>query len=207
MYSKIPRARAQAVRNLLPSKRPLAVLDVGCGAGSLGEILKKDSSIRVYGTDISPQAVEEARTRLDGAWILDIEKGVPSIEQSAPQQFDAVIFSEVLEHLFSPEKALRSIVPLLSTDGNIVITVPNILFWKNRIRIFLGHFEYEERGLMDRGHIHFFSWKSLRDMVHSEGFVIDSISHIIPTRGTKILGNIFPGLFAHQFAVRLRKKT
>lgn len=205
-YRKIPRGRVIAIKNLLPQKRPLNILDIGCGGGTLGEILKRENDVRVYGTDISKDAISEAIERLDGVWYMDIEKGVTLPAQEEPQHFDVVIFSEVLEHLFYPERAIASVIPLLAQGGVVVITVPNLLFWKNRLRIFLGHFEYEERGLMDRGHIHFFSWKSLRDMAYSEGYVVEKVAHIIPTRGTRWLGRILPGLFAHQFAIRLVRK-
>jgi len=105
-----------------------------------------------------------------------------------------------------PEKILEKVKKLAQADTEIIITVPNILFWKNRLKIFLGKFDYEDEGLMDRGHIHFFSWKSFCDIIWKNGLELIEIKNHIPTRGSKFLGGVFPGLFSYQFIVRLKKK-
>ncbi|MBI4812184.1 methyltransferase domain-containing protein [Candidatus Falkowbacteria bacterium] len=120
-------------------------------------------------------------------------------------EYDTVIISEVLEHLFYPEKLLKKIKQIVVPETDIIITVPNPLFWKNRLKIFLGYFEYEKEGLMDRGHIHFFSWASLREMVKESGYSIVGTYHHFPTRGTRWLGKLLPGLFAYHFIVKIRE--
>lgn len=203
IYEKISRGRLDAIYRLMPIKRPLAILDIGCGSGTLGESLKLDSRITVFGIDVAPKAVEAARNRLDGgAWVVDIESSNPWPSEVVSRRYDVVILSEVLEHLFFPGHLLQVTRPLLKEGGTIIITVPNILFWRNRLRIFFGHFEYEDTGLMDRGHIHFFSWRSFRDLLQSEKFAIERVSHVVPTRLLRLFGNLIPGLCAKQFAVR-----
>ena len=203
-YHKISRDRSEAIRRLLPARRPLRILDVGCGSGTLGAQLKTMPGIQVYGIDISPQAVQEAVSVLDGAWTIDIESTAGWPTEILEQRFDAIVISEVLEHLFAPEHLLRKVRSLLADKGVLVITVPNILFWKNRLRIFFGHFEYEDSGLMDRGHIHFFSWQSFNSLFVQEGFKIVDQWHVVPNRFLRPLRNLLPGLVARQFAVSVR---
>lgn len=204
IYEKISRGRLDAIHRLMPTKRPLVILDVGCGSGTLGESFKSDSRITVFGIDIAPKAVEAARSRLDGAWVVDIESSNQWPSEVVSRRYDVIILSEVLEHLFSPERLLQVVRSLLIERGVIIITVPNILFWRNRLRILFGHFEYEDTGLMDRGHIHFFSWRSFRNLLQSEKFTIERTAHIVPTRLFRSFGDLIPGLFAKQFAVRIK---
>jgi len=202
-YEKISRGRLDAIRRLMPPSRPLIVLDVGCGSGTLGEALKQDAGISIFGVDIAPQAVEVAKGRLDGAWVADIESRNPWPPEVSARQYDLIVISEVLEHLFFPEHLLQAARPLLAPGGTIIITVPNILFWKNRLRLMVGKFAYEDSGLMDRGHIHFFSWRSFVSLIRAERFRIEERAHVVPTHLLRLFANLLPGLVARQFAVRV----
>ncbi len=197
-------ARKKAILNFI-TKEKAVILDIGCADGALGEILQKEKQAKVYGVDIAEAAVKWAKKKLAGAWVMDIEKDdwLPEIKN---KKFDYIIISEVLEHLFQPEKILEKLKQIIASDTEIIITVPNILFWQNRLNIFAGHFEYADEGLMDRGHIHFFTWQSLNKMLWQTGYEIAATNHHIPTRGTKFLGRFFLGLFAYQFIIKARKK-
>ncbi len=197
-YDKIGNGRRRGIEKLIGPIDGLIILDIGCGRGHLGAMLKKRGSVKVFGVDISNDAIGEAKQVLDGAYIANLESdAIPSEIMS--QHFDFIVISEVLEHLFFPEKLLQKIKPIVDTNTKILITVPNLLFWKNRLQILLGNFDYTASGLMDRGHIHFFSWGSLSKMLESGGLKILDIAHNIPTGGTQFLGHLWPGLFAYQF--------
>ncbi len=203
VYRKIGRGRMQGILALAGDLNNKSVLDVGCGGGELGKELKaKFPSVKVYGVDISPEAVREAGKHLDEAEVLDLTASWP--ENLFNTNFDLIVISEVLEHLFKPEELLVKIKTKFT--GPVIITVPNVLFWKNRLKIFFGNFTYTDTGLMDRGHIHFFSWFSFKDLIHSTGFIIKDSAHHIPTRGTKFLARLWPGLLAYQFIVKLENK-
>ncbi|MFH1744861.1 MAG: class I SAM-dependent methyltransferase [bacterium] len=200
---KINKFRRNAILKLL-GKRNL-VLDVGCGEGFLGEEIKKKTSAVVYGIDVAESVVDLAKNKLDEVFCSDIEKNIDSWpENIKTKKFDIIIVSEVLEHLFYPEKLLDDLRKVLKKDGEIIITVPNILFWKNRIKILFGIFDYKESGLMDRGHIHFFTWQSLKKMLGQGNFTIVEIKNHVPTRYTKFFGCCFPGMFAYQFIIKVK---
>jgi 2-polyprenyl-3-methyl-5-hydroxy-6-metoxy-1,4-benzoquinol methylase len=206
IYNKISRQRKQAILTLVDRRNSL-ILDIGCGSGFLGEFLKKETGAIVYGVDISHKDVKLAKERVDKAFVFDIE----DMNQEWPDEikekrYNYIIISEVLEHLLYPEILLDRIKGLINKDSEIIITVPNILFWKNRLKIFFGKFEYSYEGLMDRGHIHFFSWKSLKKTVKDGGYKIIKESHHIPTRVFKKIGKKLPGLFAYQFIIKIKKR-
>jgi SAM-dependent methyltransferase len=205
-YNKVSKGRKDSILQLLHgAKGGKTVLDIGCGEGVLGLSIKKATGAAVYGVDISSSAIEKAKNILDAAFCADIERNEPWQKEITEVSYDYILMSEVLEHLFFPEHLLSQIKELAHKNTEIIITVPNILFWKNRLRILRGHFEYTPSGLMDRGHIHFFSWQALQDIVQSEGYHLIETSHHVPTRGTKWLGRFFPGLFAYQFIVKIKR--
>ena len=68
-----------------------------------------------------------------------------------------------------------------------------------------GKFEYTDQGLMDFGHIRFFTYKYLNKVLKDSGFKIEKEKHIIfPGKLTKLL-KLWPSLFATQFIIKARK--
>ena len=53
-----------------------------------------------------------------------------------------------------------------------MIAVPNVLYYKNRLRFLAGHFEYEESGIMDRTHLHFFTWHT------ADRYLVDTVKEL-----------------------------
>lgn len=203
-YTKVSRGRMNGILALLGDLQDKTILDVGCGAGEVGREIKNKSNAKVYGIDVSSNAVIEAKKVLDAAEVCDIESGSGLPESMRGTKVDGIVISEVLEHLFKPEDLLKQLGKI--SDASVVVTVPNLLFWRNRLKIFFGSFEYTETGLMDRGHIHFFTWNSIQKTVSDGGYKIEETAHHIPTRGTKTLAKYFPGLFCYQFIVKLVPK-
>ena len=135
------------------------VLDVGCGAGDNAALLRaRNPETQVYGiTGSEPEAVV-ARAHVAQCWVADLERGFPPDARAL--QYDAVIFSHVLEHLRDPAELVRRSVTLLRPGGACVIAVPNVLVWSQRARFLLGRFEYESAGIMDETHLRFFTYET-----------------------------------------------
>jgi 2-polyprenyl-3-methyl-5-hydroxy-6-metoxy-1,4-benzoquinol methylase len=97
------------------------MLDVGCGTGTFGQMLKQTREIEIWGLEPVKSAAVKASTRLD--YVIN---GTFDPETDLPVgTFDCVVFNDVLEHMVAPEEALRYTKVLLSPGGTIVASIPN----------------------------------------------------------------------------------
>jgi len=157
-----------------PSKKTLSVLDVGCGSGVLSEAVKK-KGYTVWGIEINQEAARIAGTRIDKAInedLLNLEKIEEIIGNN---RFDYIIFSNVLEHLYDPYLILKKYLKFLEQDGFVLVSVPNVAIWTNRIRLLFGKFDYTDTGTMDRTHIRFFTFKTAMMIVKESGCSIEKV--------------------------------
>jgi len=101
------------------------LLEVGCAAGSF---LKEGRSQgwKVTGVDISPWAVRTARERFD----LDVREGSLEEMKFPKASFDAVFFSDLIEHLPDPISFLREVARVVEPrdrGGVVVAKVPTYI--------------------------------------------------------------------------------
>ncbi|HXH39021.1 MAG TPA: class I SAM-dependent methyltransferase [Thermoanaerobaculia bacterium] len=113
------------VHELKGAPRRAVVVDMGCGSGALLErIGLVFTDARLVGIDMEPGALALARQRLPSAEFvqgdLDDDAGAGLRDRA-----DIVVCSEVLEHLATPERALRLAHDILRPEGRLVVTVPS----------------------------------------------------------------------------------
>ena len=114
----------KVIADLLPSNT--RVLDVGCGDGSLMNLLEKEKNIEVRGLELEKQNVQEC-----------IYKGLPVIQGNAEtelyqfpdQSFDYVVLSQTLQAFYNPDKVLKE---LLRIGRSVIVSIPNFGYWKVR---------------------------------------------------------------------------
>lgn len=99
------------------------VLDVGCGNGNISRHLGY-LGYEVLGVDISDKSIELARSLNN---LPNVQFEVKSAEElkAGEARFDAIICSEVLEHLHDPGSLLDELYELLNDEGILIVTVPN----------------------------------------------------------------------------------
>ncbi len=142
----------------LVARRCRRVLEVGCGSGELGWLLRRRGH-HVTGIELVPEIAEHARRRLDCVITEDVEQdGFPF----PPGSFDAVIFADVLEHLVDPWRVLREAVEVLAEDGVVVASIPNVQNIDVLRRLLRGRWDYRARGILDFGHLRFFTLSTIR---------------------------------------------
>ncbi len=195
---------------------PKRILDLGCSDGRFGELLRLDGH-QVIGVDT--HELDGVRKRLDDFFEADLNVGLPP---GIGQDFDAVVAADVFEHLANPEKALRDLRGVLAPRGIVIASVPNVAHWYPRLRILLGRFDYERRGIFDAGHLRFFTQNSFERMAGRAGMRVRQRSRTglpvevasrggsAPTVALKLIGGIdaigltlFPGLFSYQLLFEL----
>jgi len=140
--------------------RGLRVLDLGCGGGHNGAMLKKAGAREVVGVERDPGAAEHARTRLDRVVRCDLGALDPAALGDAP--FDAVLASDVLEHLADAEDVLARAVAQLRPGGVVVLSLPNVASVFVMAQLLTKSWPRRGSGIFDRTHVR---WFGKRDMV------------------------------------------
>ena len=171
--------------------RARLILDVGCSVGNFGSLLKTERSSEVWGIEIDPEAAEIARRKLDKVLVgsFNRELGVPE------KKFDCIVFNDVLEHMVDPYSALEYAKELLTDDGCVVASIPNVRYFGNMWMLLVHRsWEYQDSGILDRTHLRFFTQESIKSMFANAGFEIRII------RGINSL-DVCDGYFMNKFRI------
>jgi 2-polyprenyl-3-methyl-5-hydroxy-6-metoxy-1,4-benzoquinol methylase len=146
------------------------VLDVGCGQGALGERLRATGADRIVGVELSATAAEVARRTYDSVVVGRLEE--LTLENVGGAPFDLIVTADVLEHLYDPWAALSQLRSWAAPNCRLVVSVPNLRFYRISLGLVLrGEFTYARGGgLMDRGHIRWFTPKSLTAALTAAGW-------------------------------------
>ena len=182
------------------------VLEFGCANGRMSKYLK-ENSCKVTGVEIDKQSAEAAKTFCEKVIVGDIEDG-SSLKQ-IKIKYDVIIFGDVLEHLKDPKSALSSVSDLLDKKGYILVSLPNFAYFTVRKDIMMGKFEYNEKGgIVDTGHIRFFTLATAKKMFTDCGYKIASFDVLSVPRFKKFppLYNflkILPSFFGYEFIFKL----
>ena len=195
---------------LVASRPPSKMLDLGCSGGQLAERLQ-EAGHHVTGVDVTE--IDKVRDRTGAFYRADLNYGIPAEVGSG---FDIVIAADVLEHLSDPGRLLNEIQRVLSPNGSVIACVPNISHWYPRFRIMAGLFDYDQRGILDRTHMRFFTRRSFRRLVESQGFRVRRIEAVgLPMDALNLKGGasrflrffdhmlvgLWPTMFGYQFII------
>jgi 2-polyprenyl-3-methyl-5-hydroxy-6-metoxy-1,4-benzoquinol methylase len=149
------------------------VLDVGCWTGDLGRVLVGLGS-EVSGLEIDEDAAKKAHEVLEPVVVADLDTS-PLSGHFPEGSFDAIVFADVLEHLRDPVGVLKEAARLLTADGRVVISIPNITHGSVRLALLQGRWTYTETGLLDATHIRFFNRAGVLAMFAEAGFVVEDL--------------------------------
>ncbi|MFF3270668.1 class I SAM-dependent methyltransferase [Streptomyces chrestomyceticus] len=175
---------ARALGPVRPGAPPATVLDIGCGDGSAAAVAATVlSGHRIVGVDWSQDALRRAATRVPYTVRGELgENGLPFADGSA----DAVLFSEVIEHLVDPDAALDELRRVLRPGGHLMLSTPNLAAWYNRGLLLAGvqpvFSEVSMRGIHGRpgtqvvGHLRLYTARALRGFLPACGFEVVRIA-------------------------------
>lgn len=196
------------------------IIEIGCGNAVIERTLSTDqfylgldmihTETKVLDSGHQLQYVD-----LEGQLSIPIEFHSPNL----------IIANDVIEHVTNPLDLLRQISDIMSDDSIFIGSIPNFLYVENLMDILLSRdFKYRsEGGILDEGHLRFYSRKSIVRLFLSSGFKIEAI---VPINGffstdrlrnktalpflnlLKLLSTNFAGdFFALQWAFRVRKNN
>jgi SAM-dependent methyltransferase len=201
--------RKQIVEYLLGLGEIENLLDIGCSNYALTKIIKNTCSIKnYYACDI----VDDAQGILKQMGVVfsqcDLDVNIPFSDVA----FDAIMCSEVIEHMFAPDNIFKFAAKTLKEDGCLIITTPNLGVWFNRILLLFGYqpafsevslkynvgklyATYEDRV---SGHLRMFTLRALVELGRAYGF--KTVYKASTGGGPRIIGwltsifSIFPSL-------------
>jgi trans-aconitate methyltransferase len=150
------------------------VLELGCGLGKTGALLKKRGrAAEVIGIELNPEIARSAQANLDDVICGDVERLELGFSENS---FDYIVAGDVLEHLIDPWAVLRRLRPFVKVGGAIVTSIPNIRNWRILVDLMVrGDWKYCEEGLLDRTHLRFFTRLTIIELLEHTGYEIDLI--------------------------------
>lgn len=153
-----------------------SVLEVGCAAGRTGRVLRSRGIERLVGIEINPDSASAAQPYYDRL-IVDDAEHLDCIDVES-LRFDCIMYADVLEHFRNPWRVLSHHVKALVPGGYVAASIPNVRYYKTvRNLVLAGNWKYEDGGILDHGHLRFFTWKSIEELMVRSGLEITAIRH------------------------------
>jgi len=146
-----------------------SICDLGCGNGHISGRLGA-CGYQVTGVDASASGIQIAHRTYSGVEFVEalIDRDLSS--QIRRKDFDLVISSDVIEHLYRPSDLLEAAQSLLKPGGQILLGTPYHGYLKNLALAATGKMDSHYSVLHDGGHIKFFSVRTLSTLMISHGF-------------------------------------
>jgi 2-polyprenyl-3-methyl-5-hydroxy-6-metoxy-1,4-benzoquinol methylase len=176
------RPRPQMIPFVPPDAR--RILDVGCGAGAFGSGLRevwesRNQELEIWGVELDQDAADRAAQQLDRVLCGDAVQVVAGLPAA---HFDCVLLNDILEHLVEPQTLLQRLGPLLAPAGRLVTSIPNVRYFDNvRDLVVHGRWDYTDEGILDRTHLRFFTRSTIRRLLETSGYRVETMAGINPT--------------------------
>ena len=167
-----------AVLKILKSLDVLRVVDIGSGNGILCAEMAANG-FKPVGVEYDAAGVAIAQSQYPN--INFYQFGVqddPKKLLSTEAPFDAVVSTEVIEHLFSPHLLPIFAAGLLKPGGKLVITTPYHGYLKNLALSIFNAWDNHLTAQWHGGHIKFWSRKTLTQLLKNNGFEVQAFSGV-----------------------------
>lgn len=169
MFNHIPQPgeRVEKASRFVPKCNRL--LDVGCGDGIIAYFLKEKVK-QIYGVDNLSKDLQKAKKQGLQTRLVNIDKEKLPY---ANNYFDAITSLDVVEHVLDPRFHLKEMYRVLKKKGVLIISTPNIRFSDHLMQlVFKGAFPKTslDPDYYDGGHIHFFTYKDMHELLMETGF-------------------------------------
>ena len=192
------------------------VIDIGCGRGHIARELAKKAS-HVTGVDqYVPDHSDDPKVSFY-QWNLDRDEFPVDLSE-----YDQVFLLDIIEHLREPDAFMERLRhAAVRRRPEIILTTANIGFFVTRFMLFMGHFNYGRKGILDRTHTRLFTFSSLRELFEQAGYEVLEVKGIpapYPKAvGDNLLGHLLlwvnrafirlsRGLFSYQIFIRASAK-
>ena len=147
--------------------RGLRILDLGCGGGHNGALLKQAGAREVIGVELHAGAAAQARKRLDA--VVQGDLAHLDLARLGDEPFDAILASDVLEHLAQPEEVLARALTRLRPGGVVVVSLPNVAHVVVFANLLMKRWPQRSSGIFDRTHLRFFAKRDMVGLLEGAG--------------------------------------
>jgi len=130
------------IRRFIDCSRPLDMLEIGCGTGTVLSALQEIPSLRLTGSEIYLHGLRYARTRLPDVEFIQLDATDIPFRES----FDAVGAFDVLEHVDADELVMRQVYKALRPGGLFIVTVPQYRWMWSQLDEIVHHKRRYGRG-------------------------------------------------------------
>jgi 2-polyprenyl-3-methyl-5-hydroxy-6-metoxy-1,4-benzoquinol methylase len=154
------------------------VADLGAGNGRLcGELSL--AGFQVVGVEQDGEGCDIARASYPSLKFYNHGlQDDPSLLLAGEEKFDAVVSTEVVEHLYSPHLLPRYAGALLNEGGYLVLSTPYHGYLKNLAIALLGKWDSHHTTLWHGGHVKFWSRATLSALLRENGFRVVGFSGV-----------------------------
>lgn len=113
------------------------LLDIGCGYGGLAALVGEYvGASEVHGIDIDPRVEEESKSKDVDIVVLDAGSDPLPYPDG---HFDVVMTLGMMDYLVSFDGMIREINRILAPGGRVLVTLPNLSSWHNRLSLLMGY--------------------------------------------------------------------
>jgi len=117
------------------------IIDIGCYCGSfVYNALKKYPKKNIIGIDYCGNNIRIAKLLYPKIKNRFKKMSVYNMKYNK-HSFDCVILQEVLEHLEGAAMAIKNINHILIPNGVLIISIPNLFYWKNLFSFIISEFK------------------------------------------------------------------
>ena len=172
--------RVQTIFEYVEPRDDMRILDLPCGRGFYLNMLRYVSQCQLVGADLDWDVMQKAKRGLAQLDHIALHRANIYHMPYPSGSFDAVILSEVLEHIDDDVRGLTEAFRVLKPGGVLAVTVPhaNYPFWWDPINktletLFNRHIQ---RGIFAgiwANHVRLYQPDQLRQAVESAGFHIE----------------------------------
>jgi 2-polyprenyl-3-methyl-5-hydroxy-6-metoxy-1,4-benzoquinol methylase len=147
------------------------ILDVGCGNGVIASRLLEDG-FDVYGIDASKTGIDIVSKNHPGRFFVQDVTSECLPDELSSFEFDVVISTEVVEHLYAPRSYMKLVRNSLSKNGVVIVSTPYHGYFKNVVMALSNRMDSHFTVLWDGGHIKFWSRRTLTALLNEFGFEV-----------------------------------
>jgi SAM-dependent methyltransferase len=172
--------RVETIFEWIAPTDDMLILDIPCGRGFYLNMFRYVSGCRLVGAELDWDVIQKAQTNVGHLPNLTLNNVNIYAMPYPDNTFDAVILSEILEHLERDVDGLKEVYRVLKPGGVVAITVPNAdyPFWWDPINRTLEYlFKRPIRSGMFAGiwanHVRLYTRDQLRESVKAGGFIVE----------------------------------